>query len=92
MSAKRARIKDAVLMVTDDKDRESIYSTLEENSSESKKGILGKCFKRKKKPSKAAEERRISLFTALREIALMQAATTHDWHGTNLQPRMSAGG
>lgn len=92
LSAKRARIKDAVLMVTDDKDRESIYSTLEENSSESKKGILGKCFKRKKKPSKAAEERKISLFTALREIALMQAATAHDWHGTNLQPQMNAGG
>ena len=92
VSAKRSRVKDAVSMVTDGKDRESIYSALEEKYSESNEGILANCCKRKKKTTKVAQERRISLFTALREIALMAEATSQEWHDANQQPRKNAGG
>lgn len=89
VSAKRTRVKDAVLMVTDDHDHETIYSTQTRNCSDLKEELLSLCFKRKKEAPKRELERKISLFTALREIALMQVAGDRQNVSPIPQPRMA---
>ncbi|XP_078350821.1 uncharacterized protein LOC144635605 [Oculina patagonica] len=90
VSAKRTRVKDAVAQVTGEKCLESI-SAVENGSSQSSKERLAKCFKRRKKVSRNENGSAVSLFTALREMALAQA-TGEDWHGTNPVPRIAATG
>ena len=91
VSAKRTWVKDAVSMVTGDKVCECVSSTEVRSSSELNKGRLTNCFNRKKKVSKNENGSSLSLFTALREIALAQA-TGDDWHGTNPVPRITTTG
>ena len=91
VSAKRTRVKDAVTQITDEKCLESI-SSLENSSSHSIQSKFTKCFKRRKKISRDDQnDSVVSLFTALREMALAQV-TGEDWHGTNPVPRMAANG
>ena len=90
VSAKRTRVKDAVAQVTGEKCLESI--SMEENSScKSSTGRLAKCFTRRKRVSRDENGSAVSLFTALREMALVQA-TGEDWHGTNPVPRITSSG
>lgn len=90
VSAKRTRVKDAVAQVTGEKCLESI-STDENISSKSATGRLAKCFKRRKRVSRDENGSLISLFTALREMALVHA-TGDEWHGTNPVPRITTSG
>ena len=90
VSAKRTRVKDAVAQVTGEKCLESI-STEENSSSKSAKGRFAKFFKGRKRVSRDENGSVISLFTALREMALVQA-TGEDWHGTNPVPRITSSG
>lgn len=90
VSAKRTRVKDAVAQVTGEKCLESI-STEENSSSKSATGRFAKCFKRRKRVSRDENGSMVSLFTALREMALVQA-TGEDWHGTNPVPRITSSG
>ena len=90
VSAKRTRVNDAVSQVTGEKCLESI-SAVEISSSQSTTGRFAKCFKRRKKVSRDENGSVISLFTALREMALAQA-TGEYWHGTNPVPRITASG
>lgn len=90
VSAKRTRVKNAVAQVTGEKCLESI-STEENSSSKFATGRLAKCFKRRKRVSRDENGSVISLFTALREMALVQA-TGEDLHGTNPVPRITSNG
>ena len=91
VSAKRTRVKDAVSMITDNKTGESICSIEERNSSESKTGIWERCFKRhKNKPSKNDNVSIVSVYTALRKMALRQL-TGDNRHDANPKPRFTAG-
>ena len=90
VSAKRTRVKDAVAQVTGERCLESVYKE-EKSSSKSATGRLANCFKRRNRVSRDETGSVISLFTALREMALVQA-TGEDWHGTNPVPRITSSG
>ena len=92
VSAKRTRVKNAVTQLTEAKSLE-IISPVGSSSTQSMTCTerFGNCFKRKKVASDRQNGSEISLFTALREMALGQA-TGDDWYGTNPVPRKTGSG
>lgn len=90
VSAKRTRVKNAIAQVTGEKISDA-GSAMENSSLQSTPARFAKLFKRRKKVQTGENGSAVSLFTALREMALAQA-TGEDWHGTNPVPWMTAAG
>lgn len=91
VSAKRTRVKKAVAQLTDEKSLDTIIpGGIGSTQSLSWSSRFRNCFKRKKVAADRNSGSSISLFTALREMAL--AATGENWYGTNLDPPMKDNG
>ncbi|PFX25286.1 hypothetical protein AWC38_SpisGene10063 [Stylophora pistillata] len=91
VSAKRTRVKRAVSQLTDEKSLDTIIpEEISSTQSFSWTSRFRNCFKRKKVAADRNNGSVISLFTALREMAL--AATGENWYGTKPGHRIKGSG